>query len=283
MPYYLSTEKAVMLLLAVPLICFLLVIAVVLPEMTTNVLLQLACGPFHMSLSDGRSVGAVQKFSHYAYDGCRAIHWLNRTWQPIAAAMPPNADVVVISAPTNGFTPFVRACGGYLAQLHPTSTLRVGIVLGMRHSLSVWDTPGNFLRLAVCMYDPAKSVSRNASSIRQCISHGKKTNVCHNAFQLVMHSLPCDVIVSSWGIKQGALYVTPPVCSSRCPKREWDSRQRWVVLSNHADSWIIHSEFYNTTGRDALVSLVALVALSVTIFLRQVYDICQRCPPSDKG
>ena len=46
---------------------------------------------------------------------------------------------------------------------------------------------------------------------------------------------------------------------------------------NHADSRIIHSEFYNTTGRDALVSLVALVALSVT--LRQVYDICQRCPP----
>ena len=28
--------------------------------------------------------------------------------------------------------------------------------------------------------------------------------------------------------------------------------------------YIIHSEFYNTTGRDALVSLVALVALSVT-------------------
>ena len=72
MPYYLSTEKAVMLLLAVPLICFLLVIAVVLPEMTTNVLLQLACGPFRMSLSDGRSVGPVRKFSHYAYDGRNA-------------------------------------------------------------------------------------------------------------------------------------------------------------------------------------------------------------------
>jgi hypothetical protein len=59
-----------MLLLAVLLICFLLVVVVVLPDtMVTNVLLQLACGPFCMSLSDGRSVGPIHKFSHYAYDG----------------------------------------------------------------------------------------------------------------------------------------------------------------------------------------------------------------------
>ena len=234
-----------MLLLAVLLICFLLVVVVVLPgTMVTNVLLQLACGPFCMSLSDGRSVGPIHKFSHYAYDGCRAIEWCHRTWQPIAAATPVNTDLVIPSASIRGFTPFTRACVGYLAQLHPSSTLRVGIVLGMRHSLAEWDTPGNFLRLAVCTYDPAKSVHNNARSIRQCISHGKKTNTCQNAFQLGRHILTCDVIVNSWGTKQGDLYVTPPACFSRCPKRKWDSRQRWVLLSNFLDCWIIQHEFY---------------------------------------
>ena len=55
----------------------------------------------------------------------------------------------------------------------PAVPIKVGIVLGMRHSLAQWDTPGNLVRLAVCTYDPKAGVTTNAHTLRVCISRAK--------------------------------------------------------------------------------------------------------------
>lgn len=211
-----------------------------------NIFFKIVTGTYNVKISNGTRNSIVYNFNHYSYDFPRAINWLKANG---TLTQPANPLVILRSLPhvhcgSGKFSPFVKAAMSYLSMCRFKRPARVGIFINMRHRLKDTNAPGNYLRIAMFLFDPNAKLNTNAMSLKQCISDSKRNHVRRqNNFQFLWTGAKCDVILNTWTVKDESWFVVP-ISPKLCSSPIFDGRSRFVNLSDIHGSWYVYSEQY---------------------------------------